>query len=179
MQALDLNGFLQSNNNKTEFEISVRDLPEYFPGISVRLPFTVRIQIEKKERFVSVILTCDVTADSLCSRCAEPALLSDSYASEWDIETTDSDENGFILNGMLDVDALLDETLYVNLPSVILCREECLGLCHKCGKNLNYGKCSCKEERRDPRMLAFAKYLENNNNDTALKEVQKNGCTKA
>ena len=28
----------------------------------------------------------------------------------------------------------------------LLCREDCKGLCFRCGKNLNEGPCDCKSE---------------------------------
>ena len=32
-----------------------------------------------------------------------------------------------------------------------LCKEDCKGLCQKCGTDLNKEKCSCKAEEIDPR----------------------------
>ena len=37
-------------------------------------------------------------------------------------------------------------------PSRVLCKEDCRGLCIRCGRNLNEGPCSCEEEAADPRM---------------------------
>ena len=35
--------------------------------------------------------------------------------------------------------------LVLELPYRVLCREDCRGLCPKCGKNLNEGPCTCQE----------------------------------
>jgi uncharacterized protein len=37
------------------------------------------------------------------------------------------------------------------VPMKKLCNENCLGLCYRCGKNLNEGKCNCSKEEIDPR----------------------------
>ena len=37
------------------------------------------------------------------------------------------------------------------IPMKNLCKEECKGLCTKCGQNLNEGPCNCKDEGIDER----------------------------
>ncbi len=49
----------------------------------------------------------------------------------------------------LDEDVRQCATLAV--PVKLVCREECLGLCPTCGKNLNDGQCGCENEDTDPR----------------------------
>jgi uncharacterized protein len=39
------------------------------------------------------------------------------------------------------------------VPMKALCNEDCAGLCPKCGKNLNQGKCDCPAEEVDPRWV--------------------------
>lgn len=90
-----------------------------------------------------------------CARCGvefdynEPlsltAKITDKLANE--------DEEEFILmtDSAIDVDELVRSSLILELPSKFLCRENCKGLCPKCGKNLNEGSCSCDTTDRDPR----------------------------
>ena len=47
------------------------------------------------------------------------------------------------------------EELLMNMPMKILCREDCKGICNRCGANLNEGTCHCEEEPKDPRMAAI------------------------
>ena len=37
------------------------------------------------------------------------------------------------------------------IPNFPLCSEECKGLCHECGENLNKSVCQCKEKRKNER----------------------------
>ena len=37
------------------------------------------------------------------------------------------------------------------VPMKALCDNDCAGLCHSCGKNLNEGKCDCPPQEIDPR----------------------------
>ncbi|MCG3164244.1 MAG: hypothetical protein JMDDDDMK_05734 [Acidobacteria bacterium] len=58
-------------------------------------------------------------------------------------------------NDQIDLDELILEQLELSLPSRVLCREECRGLCPQCGADLNLEQCDCKAEI-DPRWKALA-----------------------
>ena len=47
--------------------------------------------------------------------------------------------------------------LLVLVPLKPLCREDCKGLCPRCGTDLNIGKCSCENEEHDSRWDALKK----------------------
>lgn len=56
----------------------------------------------------------------------------------------------------VDLDELVREQIMLALPSRRLCREECKGLCPKCGADLNAGECDCERGEIDPRWSALA-----------------------
>jgi uncharacterized protein len=58
----------------------------------------------------------------------------------------------------LDLLAPVEEEIMLEMPSRTLCKDDCLGLCQKCGKNLNEGDCNCDKKEVDPR-LAILKTL--------------------
>ena len=76
----------------------------------------------------------------------------------------DSDEISYLTGMDLDVDRLVYLEVLMSWPLKVLCKEDCKGLCSRCGKNLNYGPCDCVEEPKDPRMAAisdiFSKFKE-------------------
>lgn len=49
------------------------------------------------------------------------------------------------------LDEVIKEQIVLALPMKHLCREDCLGLCQRCGHDLNEGPCSCKSESSDKR----------------------------
>lgn len=61
----------------------------------------------------------------------------------------------------VDLDELVREQILLALPSRNLCREDCKGLCQKCGANLNAGQCSCEQGETDPRWAALADWKKN------------------
>ena len=86
-----------------------------------------------------------------------PDSLSDgtSEIPEGDSEIDDVDEFSFLDGCILDVDKLVSDEIVVALPTKVLCKEDCKGLCAVCGKNLNHGSCSCDRSVGDPRMAAI------------------------
>ena len=69
------------------------------------------------------------------------------------------DEWVFPLEGdSADLDDIVRTVFVLNLDSKLLCKEDCKGLCFRCGKNLNLGPCGCKKEI-DPRFAALQQLL--------------------
>lgn len=59
---------------------------------------------------------------------------------------------GFYEGEEIDVTALVHEQAILALPTRPLCREDCLGLCSRCGANLNGDPCGCTVGAEDPRL---------------------------
>jgi uncharacterized protein len=55
------------------------------------------------------------------------------------------------------------EALILEIPIKLLCREDCRGVCRKCGANLNEGECGCDPGIGDPRWGALKKFLNGEN----------------
>ena len=51
------------------------------------------------------------------------------------------------------------EALILEIPIKLLCREDCKGVCPKCGGDLNEGDCGCGPVPGDPRWGALKKFL--------------------
>ena len=71
----------------------------------------------------------------------------------------DDDDYIVVSNRELDLDELVNEEVSLSLPNKILCKDDCKGLCPKCGANLNVKQCNCKKDV-DPRMEALLQLLE-------------------
>ena len=51
----------------------------------------------------------------------------------------------------IDLKPAVREQVLLQIPGSALCREDCKGLCPKCGKDLNEGDCGCDRAVLDPR----------------------------
>ena len=63
-------------------------------------------------------------------------------------------------DGLLDIGEYVRTAVILELPSRFLCREECKGLCPKCGADLNAATCSCGDKEPDPRWDALKAFFE-------------------
>ena len=114
----------------------------------------------------------EITVGIPCDRCLEDVAVSIplSFKRKLDMKLTDEDrihdldEKSYLTGMDLDVDRLVYLEVLMSWPLKVLCKEDCKGLCSRCGKNLNYGPCDCVEEPKDPRMAAisdiFSKFKE-------------------
>lgn len=61
------------------------------------------------------------------------------------------EEKQLIVDDKIDIGPLIDQSIILNIPIKLLCKADCMGLCPKCGKNLNKELCMCKEAPIDVR----------------------------
>jgi uncharacterized protein len=57
---------------------------------------------------------------------------------------------------ILDLTEAVRQYAVMATPMKAVCKKSCAGLCAKCGKNLNEGKCGCPEDNIDPRWAKLA-----------------------
>lgn len=67
-------------------------------------------------------------------------------------EDAEDDDQNFMDGYQLDVERLIQNECFLNLPVKVLCRPDCKGICMQCGADLNEGKCGCDTFIPDPRM---------------------------
>ncbi len=105
----------------------------------------------------------------LCARCVEPVpttlsgefdLLfrpeeADAIAGEHAI-TPDETEIGYYQESGLSLEDVVREQVLLSLPGRTLCKEDCKGLCPRCGQNLNLAICSCDAAPANPQWNALA-----------------------
>lgn len=58
---------------------------------------------------------------------------------------------GYYEGDSFDLGEIVREQALLAHPMKHLCREDCRGLCQRCGKDLNQGPCGCIEDRAEPR----------------------------
>lgn len=85
---------------------------------------------------------------SICRRClTEEAHDFDFRAAEVYRRPGESWEERYdIAEGRIDLDPLVRDNVLLNLPVNPLCRDDCRGLCPRCGADLNAGPCDCPQE---------------------------------
>lgn len=164
---LGLSKIIDCPGASVPFSTSV-DLSDLCFGVSY--PVSEPVQAEGMVRNTAgvLVMTGNITTciHGTCDRCASPfdreidlpinVVLVTEMANE-----ENEDEWVFPLEGdSADLDDIVRTVFVLNLDSKLLCKEDCQGLCHRCGKNLNEGPCNCQKEL-DPRFAALKQLLEN------------------
>ena len=138
-------------------------------GVSFPSPMKVKGDITNTAGYMRMRLSMSVDYSAECARCLAP--VTDSFSLDLektvatkevlsDVDEDRLDDYAIIENGFLDMDEQLMEQLEMEFPVRILCKEDCRGLCQRCGKNLNEGECDCDTREIDPRMEPLRRLLE-------------------
>jgi uncharacterized protein len=74
--------------------------------------------------------------------------------SEGSFDPTLADEESYA-GKEIDLAPAIREQILLQIPSSPICRDDCQGLCPRCGKDLNEGDCGCDRTAMDPRWAAL------------------------
>ena len=163
---LGLAKIIDNPGASVSFSTSV-DLSDLRYGVSQPVTELVRAEGTVRNTAGVLVMTGEITTciHGTCDRCAEDfdreidlpidVVLVTELANE-----ENEDEWVFPLEGdSANLDDIVRTVFVLNLDSKLLCSEDCKGLCHRCGKNLNDGPCNCQKEL-DPRFAALKQLLE-------------------
>ncbi len=130
-----------------------------FPVVK-KTPFVMQFTNEEN-RCLLVQGKTEVTIAIPCGRCLEEVEREFPIVIEKEIDLTGSSEEkgvdalDYMAGTSLDVDQLIFGEILVSWPMKVLCREDCKGICKRCGANLNLAECQCQKTELDPRMAAI------------------------
>ena len=163
---LGLSKIIDCPGASVSFSTSV-DLSDLCYGVSYPVSEPVKAEGMVRNTAGVLVMTGEITTciHGTCDRCATAfdreinlpinVVLVTEMANE-----ENEDEWVFPLEGdSADLDDIVRTVFVLNLDSKLLCKEDCAGLCHRCGKNLNDGPCNCQKEL-DPRFAALKQLLD-------------------
>ena len=136
--------------------------------VNLTAPATVNGKIRLAGNEVFVNGHVDTRAQVECDRCLKPIELpvnadfeleyitGSEYESSAVAELTEAEMSVSVFDGeALDVDEIVKEQILLAVPSRVLCREDCKGICPQCGVDRNTGECNCETKEIDPRWAAL------------------------
>jgi uncharacterized protein len=134
-------------------------------GLRFTEPIRIRVNLSRSGKVVLVASHIEARAKCICARCLEPFSLNltsrfqTSLKSRADfspleeVELSREDlETDFYEGEEIHLSPLVRDQVLLTIPPKLVCREDCLGLCPGCGRNLNREPCRCPEGRPDPRL---------------------------
>ncbi len=137
-----------------EDKVDVLDLDKPFYG-----KYKSSLILNKLHDQLILSVTSDFKVKYECDRCGtefKTSLKSDYkmiYLMNEAPEETESLNVNYLCRDADKIDIRSDvrEFALLTVPMKKLCKDECKGLCYKCGKDLNKEKCTCSTEEIDPR----------------------------
>ena len=112
-------------------------------------PAHVRLDLRRVDRGLDIGGTIETGVEGRCDRCLEDVVvpMTGEVEERFDPPSGTSDpfgENNVLSGTDLDVGDLVRQLVTTALPYVLVCREDCRGLCDTCGRSKNAdGDCTC------------------------------------
>jgi len=168
--------FYRSNQTETvRIRLTEAEFEELAAGVrgleDVRLKEAaeVTLSLEHTEKGKALIKGFGtMILEGACSRCLEPVPVSLPldfcrivYAPEAIPDEEQKEEQQFLTEYELDAKGLILEELCLSVPVKLLCREDCRGICKKCGQNLNQKDCGCDDFVPDIRLAGLMDLFQN------------------
>jgi uncharacterized protein len=75
---------------------------------------------------------------------------------------TEDLEFGHYEDDFVELGPIIEEHIVLSLPMKPLCRDDCKGLCPRCGSNLNESSCSCSEKDTASRFDGLKDFVSHN-----------------
>jgi uncharacterized protein len=156
--AFELGGLRLSPGEGRGLELEVGIEPFELGG--VRYPVSpplvpVRLDISRTTgEGYALRLRFAATLEGPCMRCLEPASVRYEVDAREVSQPGESDElsSPYVTGGTLNLSDWARDALALALPTQVLCREDCAGLCPECGANLSSAGGDHRHEREpDPR----------------------------
>ena len=158
---LDLRPLLRGETDCINIDYTL--VPEKIQGVEFK-DAVIKGAVTDSAGYMRLVISAEVEYSSECARCLEPV----SGKFKMDFERTVSDaktlskeaieendgEYAIMVDGRLNIDDELLEELLLMFPQKLLCSEDCMGLCPKCGKPKKLG-CDCDTREVDPRLAVL------------------------
>lgn len=149
--------------SENELELSIacpfKEIFESEDGVEGVGDLKAEFSFTRHERNIYVTGKAGGTVKLWCGRCLKE------YKSSLDMEIEvaffpaekeEGNENDYTYEGdIINLSGLLREQFILTLPLRRVCREECNGLCPKCGADLNEGDCDCPKKEVDERLAVL------------------------
>jgi len=163
---VDISNILKVNGESLNVELE--EVLEGFDKLEEAYVFDAPVKLDCKFTNIGGIIKMEghlnVGYLAKCSRCLKDVQsfleidLKEEFTREGQIEDND---NYVYDDKVIVLDKVLKDNIILNLPARQLCKDDCKGLCSKCGADLNNGRCSCNKEELDPRMEALKDFFKN------------------
>lgn len=136
---------ITGESKEISYTISSDELSD-IRGYSFASPVEVKGRIYNKADVVYLDYSVDLTLLNTCDRCLREFERSYNFDfSHIVVPSVSSDNDDYIVaeSESIELNDIAVTDMLLQLPTKILCREDCKGLCMVCGCDLNESECNC------------------------------------
>jgi uncharacterized protein len=156
MDPLDVRDLLEDpgGSRRLTMEETFDDMATELARIPPEDPVRIEVLLESVAEGIMVSGPMSGRVAFRCARCLKDFSGGFRYEIEELFAPSPGDDEYPIAEGRIDLEPVVRDTVVPALPFSPLCREDCLGLCERCGGDRNLGECTCGPEV-DPRWAAL------------------------
>lgn len=165
---IDVSKLLKKEIAKENIDVTIESTQFEHGGEIIRFlaPIHFKGSVTSVENTLVLEGLFDTKIELSCSRCLENIKKDVEVKVRETFTANEADKDGFdifIEDNIIDIMEIIENNIITILPVKKLCKEDCKGLCPKCGTNLNYNKCNCdKDDNIDPRMAKLKDFFASN-----------------
>ena len=158
MDAIDVRDLLARPGSSRELHIApgIEGLRTELAEVPSDAPVHIDVLLESLVEGILVSGPISGTITYRCARCLKR------FHEAFRLEVTElfargaseDDDEYPLVEGAIDLEPMVRDAVVLSMPFAPLCRQDCLGLCERCGGDRNLEECSCPP-RSDPRWGAL------------------------
>lgn len=155
---LDVSELLKRERAVKELHLEVNEEKFYDGSETIQLLEPIKLDGTLTKSGDILTLNCAIRAvlELTCSRCLQKFGYSVDMTIEEEFTNNEKankdDDIIFIDSDTIDITEVIENNIILTLPIKRLCKEDCKGLCQRCGTNLNLSTCQCENDDIDPRL---------------------------
>jgi uncharacterized protein len=143
---LDIGNILsQTEKGKRELKLNYREDNRFNENENIEVKYSLK-RIDGGDILAQLETT--LTPQLICDRCQDKFKKSFNINLDQIYSPRPQDDELPIDNGKIDIKKPIVRELITILPSKLICKDDCQGLCQICGANLNHLDCSCQTESK-------------------------------
>jgi len=146
---IDLRQLYENLGKSVDFDYEIdKDVCDSYIQVDFSKRPSVKGNITNRSGVIELKLSATYGLNHICDRCLIE--FEHDYTFDMDVivvNTAKDYSDGYIeVSGdKLNLDEQVLSTLLLHFPSKVLCRDDCKGLCQRCGADLNEGDCDCQD----------------------------------
>ena len=145
---IDVRKLKYSGHTSTEFSFGYTPQNNVLEFLNAAFSDQVHVygnlELHTDEVYVDLTVECTIVGE--CARCLTNTEYHFCESASVKFVLRDAGEFDYTYkSGVVDLTDAVNDVILTNLPTQILCKETCKGLCFLCGCNLNESNCNCEK----------------------------------